>query len=127
MRRLLSLTILIAVILGGLWLGGETLLARKLRQVAAADPALAIGSVSELRELRRIGVRLDDLNVTRPAASLTGRKKRKARASARRKRRSRASSNRRGSPRSISAKSATTRRGNIMSLSSSRRGATRRR
>lgn len=71
MRRLLSLTILIAVILGGLWLGGETLLARKLRQVAAADPALAIGSVSELRELRRIGVRLDDLNVTRPAASLT--------------------------------------------------------
>lgn len=70
MRRLLSLTMLIALILGGLWLGGETLLARRLSQIAMRDPAIAIGAVSELREWGRIGVHIADLHIDRPSSRL---------------------------------------------------------
>ena len=57
MRRLLIVTILFLLVLGGLWLGGETLLARELRKLAAEDPAIEVAAVSELREFRRIGAR----------------------------------------------------------------------
>lgn len=71
MRRLFIVTILFLLVLGGLWLGGETLLARELRKLAAEDPAVEVASVSELREFRRIGVHLTDLRIEKPAGSLT--------------------------------------------------------
>ncbi|MBP8931830.1 MAG: DUF2125 domain-containing protein [Paracoccus sp.] len=71
MRRLLIVTILFLLVLGGLWLGGETLLARELRKLAAEDPAIEVAAVSELREFRRIGVHLTDLQIEKPAGSLT--------------------------------------------------------
>ena len=63
MRRLLVLAVVFVAILAGLWLGGETLLARQLRKAAAQDPGFQIGAVTELRELRRIGVHLTDLRM----------------------------------------------------------------
>lgn len=71
MRRLLVLAVVFVAILAGLWLGGETLLARQLRKAAAQDPGFQIGAVTELRELRRIGVHLTDLRIDRPTGALT--------------------------------------------------------
>lgn len=71
MRRLLVLAVVFVAILAGLWLGGETLLARQLRKAAAQDPGFQIGAVTELRELRRIGVHLADLRIDRPTGALT--------------------------------------------------------
>ena len=70
MRRLLTLTILAALILGALWLGGETLLARELRRASARDPGLDIAAVTELRRKDRVGVHLDGLRVSRAAGVL---------------------------------------------------------
>lgn len=63
MRRLLVLLAVFALILSGVWLGAETLLARKLRAMDQQDASIRIGSVSELRELDRIGLHLDNLHV----------------------------------------------------------------
>ena len=57
MRRLLAPLIVLALILGGLWLGGESLMAQQLRRIAAGQPAAELGAVQELREPGRIGVR----------------------------------------------------------------------
>lgn len=72
MRRLLILLVVFALLLGGLWLGGENLLASKIRQVAGQNPAVQLNAVRELRDPGRIGVRLSDLQVAAPqgAASL---------------------------------------------------------
>lgn len=67
---MLTLTILTALILGGLWLGGETLLARELRKMAGRDPGLDIAAVTELRRKDRIGVHLDGLRLSRPHGML---------------------------------------------------------
>lgn len=71
MRRLSIFAILLILILGGLWLGAETLLARELRKLSQQDPKVEIGTVSELRELRRIGVHMADLEVQTTAGALT--------------------------------------------------------
>ncbi len=71
MRRLSILAILLILILGGLWLGGETLLARELRKISEKDPKVEIGTVTELRELQRIGLHLDDLDVQTSAGLLS--------------------------------------------------------
>ncbi|QFQ89413.1 DUF2125 domain-containing protein [Paracoccus kondratievae] len=63
MRRLLVILALSALILGGIWLGGETLLARQLEQVAAEQPSVELGGTRELREAGRIGVRVSDLRL----------------------------------------------------------------
>ena len=70
MRRLLTLTIFVALVLGGLWLGGETLLARELRRIAEGNPALSIAEVTELRETGRIGVHMSGLHLTRAEGAL---------------------------------------------------------
>lgn len=70
MRRLLTLTIFVALVLGGLWLGGETLLARELRRIAEGNPALSIADVTELRETGRIGVHMSGLHLTRAEGAL---------------------------------------------------------
>lgn len=57
MRRLLAPLIVLALILGGLWLGGESLMTQQLRRIAAGQPAAELGAVQELREPGRIGVR----------------------------------------------------------------------
>lgn len=71
MRRVSIFAIFLVVVLAGLWLGGETLLARKLSQLAEQDPKLEIGAVTELRDMRQIGVHLADLQVTTPKGALT--------------------------------------------------------
>lgn len=58
MRSVLVLLVMIAALLVGGWIGGETLLARGARQAIAADPRLATERVAELRESGRIGVRI---------------------------------------------------------------------
>ncbi|UFS64825.1 DUF2125 domain-containing protein [Paracoccus denitrificans] len=63
MRRLLAPLIVLALILGGLWLGGESLLAQQLRRIAAQEPMAALGAVQELRDPRRIGVRVSALEL----------------------------------------------------------------
>lgn len=57
MRRLFASLVVLALILGGLWLGGESLLAQQLRRIAAQEPMAELGAVQELREPGRIGVR----------------------------------------------------------------------
>ncbi len=59
------------LVFGGLWLGGETLLARELRKLSDKDPKVEIGAVSELRELRRIGVHLGDIDIQTSAGLLS--------------------------------------------------------
>lgn len=57
MRRLLAPLIVLALVLGGLWLGAESLAAQQLRRIAAAQPAAKLETVQELRDPRRLGVR----------------------------------------------------------------------
>lgn len=58
MRSVLVLLVVVAALLAGGWIGGETLLARGARQAIAADPRLGAERVAELRESGRIGVRI---------------------------------------------------------------------
>ena len=60
MRRLLSLLLLLALLLAGAWIGGETYAAAQLRQLSAAGLGFQAQSVSPLRNLHRIGIRLQD-------------------------------------------------------------------
>lgn len=71
MRRLSIFAILLMLIFGGLWLGGETLLTRELRKLSDKDPKVEFGSVTELRELQRIGVHLGDIQLQTPAGLLS--------------------------------------------------------
>jgi len=56
MRRLLVPLVLLALILGGFWLGGESLLVRQLRAAAARHPMLGLGEARELRDPGRFGI-----------------------------------------------------------------------
>lgn len=77
MRRLTTLLILLLLLLAGLWLGGESLLVRELRGLAARDPALKIATAVPLRDPRRIGASMtglhwqgQDLGLSLPQATL---------------------------------------------------------
>ncbi|WP_199260501.1 DUF2125 domain-containing protein [Paracoccus binzhouensis] len=70
MRRLLALLVLLALILGGLWLGGESLMAQQLRRIAAEQPMVDLGAVRELRDPRRIGVQAAALQLRTDAGTL---------------------------------------------------------
>lgn len=71
MRRLLLFVIFLAVILGGLWLGGETLLARMIRQNAQHQPMLQLQDVTPLRDPGRFGVRGTQLTVDSDGRKIT--------------------------------------------------------
>ncbi|MFC3568443.1 DUF2125 domain-containing protein [Paracoccus simplex] len=70
MRRLLAPLVVLALFLGGLWLGGESLMAQQLRQIAAEQPMLGLGAVRELRDPRRIGVQAAALELRTDAGTL---------------------------------------------------------
>ncbi|RQP07255.1 MAG: DUF2125 domain-containing protein [Paracoccus sp. BP8] len=70
MRRLPALLIVLALILGGLWLGGESLMAQQLRRIAAGQPMLELGAVRELRDPRRIGVQAAALELQTEAGKV---------------------------------------------------------
>lgn len=76
MRRLLVILILCALVLGGLWAGGQSLLARELRQaleggLPAAGMTFTAEGVTPLRDPRRFGAGLHDLRVDAPQAVLS--------------------------------------------------------
>ena len=71
MRRLSIFAILLILIFGGLWLGGETLLTHELRKLSEKDPKVEIGAVTELREFQRIGVHLADIELQTSAGLLS--------------------------------------------------------
>ncbi|SMO51948.1 DUF2125 domain-containing protein [Paracoccus laeviglucosivorans] len=78
MRRLITLLVLLALIIGGLWLGGETLMARELRKFSAQGLGFSAGQITPLRNPGRMGVALRDaeiqtaaLRVTVPQATLS--------------------------------------------------------
>lgn len=58
MRTLLMLAVLIGAVLVGGWIGGETLIARTVREAIASDPRLEAARITQLREPDRIGVRV---------------------------------------------------------------------
>lgn len=58
MRTLLMLAVLVGAVLVGGWIGGETLLARSVREAIARDPRIEAAGVTQLREPGRIGVRI---------------------------------------------------------------------
>ncbi|RDW13196.1 DUF2125 domain-containing protein [Paracoccus thiocyanatus] len=57
MRRLLAPFLLVLLLLGGLWLGGESLLAQQMRRIADRQPMVELGAAQPLRDAGRIGVR----------------------------------------------------------------------
>lgn len=63
MRRMLLFVIFSVILLGGLWLGGEALLARTIRQVAQAEPSVQVQDVTPLRHLGRLGLRATQLTI----------------------------------------------------------------
>lgn len=60
MRRLISLLLILALLLGGVWIGGETLIARELRKLTQADLGFSAASVTPLRQTSAIGVTMRD-------------------------------------------------------------------
>lgn len=70
MRRLLLWLTVLALLLGGLWLGAERLLAREMRRIVAEVPELQIGTLHELRRPGRIGVTAVGVAVETPSARL---------------------------------------------------------
>lgn len=70
MRRLLFWLIALALILGGLWLGAESLLARELRRHAAQDPAFRVATVDAMRRPGRIGITAQGAELTTPRGRL---------------------------------------------------------
>ena len=67
MRSILMFLVLLAALLAGGWIGGETLIARSARSLIAADPRIAAEGVAEMREPQRIGVRIDRPRMDDPA------------------------------------------------------------
>ena len=55
MRRLMLWLTVLALLLGGLWLGAESLLMREIRRYAAQDPGLQIAALRGMRQPGRIG------------------------------------------------------------------------
>lgn len=70
MRRLLLWLTVLALLMGGLWLGAEGLLARELRRFAAEAPGLRIGTLHELRHPGRIGVAAVGVALDTPSGRL---------------------------------------------------------
>ncbi|WP_162784753.1 DUF2125 domain-containing protein [Paracoccus suum] len=70
MRSLLVLLVMLGALLAGGWIGGETLLARGVRNAIASDQRLTAGRIHELREPDRIGVRVAEPKFDDPAADL---------------------------------------------------------
>ncbi|MDS9468154.1 DUF2125 domain-containing protein [Paracoccus sp. MBLB3053] len=71
MRRILILVGFITVLVSGIWLGGESLLARQIRELASTGPAFAVEDVTPLRDLGRIGVRIDKPVFSGPSGNLS--------------------------------------------------------
>lgn len=63
MRFLSILLLALGATLAAAWLGGESWLAGKARQMIAQDPRLEATTVAPLRRLDRIGLHLDDIAV----------------------------------------------------------------
>lgn len=63
MRVLFRLLVVLGAIVAGAWIGGEMLLARRAAALIAGDQQLAAAAVRELRDARRIGVRIEQLGV----------------------------------------------------------------
>ncbi|WP_195759858.1 DUF2125 domain-containing protein [Paracoccus sp. S-4012] len=63
------LVLLAGLVVGG-WIGGETLLARTIREAIASDPRLQATRVSQLREPDRIGVRVRGFTATAPEGTV---------------------------------------------------------
>ncbi|WP_036744620.1 DUF2125 domain-containing protein [Paracoccus sp. N5] len=70
MRRLLLWLTVLALALGGLWLGAEGLLVRELRRFAAETPGVGIGTLHELRRPGRIGVSAVAVELETPSGRL---------------------------------------------------------
>ena len=64
--RFLSILLAAGAIVAAVWLGGETWLAARGQRMIDAHPELAATSVTPLRRLDRIGLRLDDLAIRTP-------------------------------------------------------------
>lgn len=64
MRWVLGVLVLVGAVLAAAWLGGETWLARTAAQAIADDPRMAAASVTPLRQIDRIGLRLADVELT---------------------------------------------------------------
>lgn len=63
MRAVSKLLVVLGIVVASVWIGGEMLLARKAAALIAADPLMAAASVRELREPRRVGLRVDQLSL----------------------------------------------------------------
>lgn len=63
MRRLIALLLFLVLVPGGLWLGGESLLARQLRSLSQADLGFQAASVTALRDPGRLGADLRDIGL----------------------------------------------------------------
>ena len=71
MRWLIRIVLTVLVLTAIVWLGGETLLARRITQVAAEHPEVQLGSVTPLRSPSAIGVRITDAQVNTPDGPVT--------------------------------------------------------
>lgn len=67
MRILAILMLLAGGTVAGVWLGGETWLARQAQEMIAGDPRINAASVTPLREIDRIGLNLTDVEIATPA------------------------------------------------------------
>ncbi|WP_299909353.1 DUF2125 domain-containing protein [uncultured Paracoccus sp.] len=64
MRVLIWIVVLVALLVGGLWLGGESWLAGRATAMIDQREDVAASAVTPLRETRRIGLRADQVEVT---------------------------------------------------------------
>lgn len=70
MRVLLKLLVVLGAAVTFAWIGGEMLLARKAAALIAADPQLEAAAVHELRDPRRVGVRVERLGLQGTAGAV---------------------------------------------------------
>lgn len=70
MRKVLGVVLLIAAAIGGLWIGGESWAAGRLRELIAERPDMQAAAVRPLREPARIGLRLDRPQLAAPGFGL---------------------------------------------------------
>lgn len=70
MRSIMVMALMLAALLAGGWIGGETLLARSAARMIAADPRIEAAAVREMRDVDRIGVRIEGARFSDPARML---------------------------------------------------------
>ncbi|NHF72209.1 DUF2125 domain-containing protein [Paracoccus xiamenensis] len=63
MKNLLIGTALVAAMLGAAWYGGETWLSGKAREAVTSSPVVEAASVTPLRDPRRIGLRMAEVEI----------------------------------------------------------------